>query len=62
MNSIPMAERRLGRSIVVLISAAVISGYRNLRRERIPGPAVEQERPAAGRADGSAHGSAHGPL
>ena len=48
MKSIPMAERRLGRSIVVLISAALVSGYRTLRRERPPRPAVERcPRPTA---------------
>jgi hypothetical protein len=34
MKSIPMADRRLGRSIVLVLSTALVSGYRSLQRSR----------------------------
>lgn len=34
MKSIPMADRRLSRSIVLVLSMALVSGYRSLQRGR----------------------------
>lgn len=36
MKSIPMADRRLGRSIVLVLSTALLAGYRSFQRSRQP--------------------------
>lgn len=36
MKNIPMADRRLSRSIVLVLSMALVSGYRSLQRSRQP--------------------------
>ncbi len=52
MKNIPMADRRLSRSIVLVLSTALVAGYRSFQRSRQP---VAEPSRAARRAESPRH-------